>query len=72
MLADELRCPGCGHLKSEAWNPDSAGWYEVKHATCEGCAAIERDRDDDHNPEDKRWVVDTRPPDKPLKEWLPD
>jgi hypothetical protein len=73
MLADELRCPGCGQLKAESWNPDSAGWYEAHEATCQGCDALERRResDDQYEPEVKRWVVDTRPPDNPLKEWQP-
>lgn len=73
MLAEDLRCPGCGQLRHESWNPDSEGWYEVKEATCQGCSEIERARgkDDGYEPELKRWVVDTRPPDQPLREWTP-
>ena len=73
VLADDLRCPGCGQPKHEAWNPDSDGWYEVREATCQGCAAIERRReaDDEHEPEVKRYVIDTRPADEPLREWNP-
>lgn len=73
MLADELRCPGCGQLRHESWNPDSEGWYEVKEATCQGCAALAqaRERDDGYEPERHRWVIDTRPPDQPLREWNP-
>lgn len=73
MLAEDLRCPGCGQLRHEAWNPDSAGWYEVKSAECQGCGELERTRDKDagYEPELKRWVVDTRPPDQPLREWAP-
>ena len=73
VLAGDLRCPGCGQAKHEAWNPDSEGWYEVKEATCQGCAEIERtrDQDDGFQPETKRWVVDIRPPDVQLREWEP-
>lgn len=73
MLAEDLRCPGCGQLRHEAWNPDSEGWYEVKEATCQGCAELERQREqhDGHQPETKRWVRDTRPLDEPLRPWNP-
>lgn len=68
-----MRCSGCGQPKHESWNPDSAGWYEVKEATCQGCAALEqrRELDDGYEPESKRWVLDTRPADKPLRPWDP-
>lgn len=75
VLADDLRCPGCGQAKHEAWNPDSDGWYETKGATCQGCAALareqDRDKDEPHQPERKTWVIDTRPVDQPLREWNP-
>lgn len=74
MLAEELRCPDCGQPRHESWNPDSEGWYEVKEATCQGCAEVQRRRasdDGDYRPELKRWLVDTRPPDEPLKAWTP-
>lgn len=39
QLADEL-CPcGCGQPREVAWNPDSAGWWEVAHFTCQAGAA---------------------------------
>lgn len=75
VLSEDLRCSGCGMPRHEAWNPDSDGYYEVKTAECQGCAAIERDRkrdkDEPHQPEKKTWVIDTRPPDEPLREWNP-
>lgn len=74
VLSDDLRCPGCGQPKHEAWNPDSEGWYEVKEATCQGCAELERKRESDgsaYHPDVKRWVMDTRPPDQRLREWNP-
>lgn len=73
VIADGLLCPGCGQPKHESWNPDSQGWYEVKEATCQGCAAVEqrRDLDDKFEPETKRWVVDTRPADVELRPWAP-
>lgn len=73
VLADDLRCPGCGQLRHEAWNPDSEGWYETHDAVCQGCAALSqaRERDEGHEPERHRWVTDTRPPDQPLRDWDP-
>jgi len=74
MLAEQLRCPGCGQPRHEAWNPDSEGWYEVREQTCQGCAAIEQKRESDGNdyhPDVKRWVVDMRPAEVPLKPWNP-
>ena len=72
MLADNLRCPGCGQPKHEAWNPDSEGWYEPHTAVCQGCAALERDHEPkDTKPGEKRWVYDTRPPDQELRPWNP-
>lgn len=75
VLADDMRCTGCGQLKSEAWNPDAEGWYEVHEATCQGCASIEQKRESDgkdYHPDVKRWVVDTRPADVELRPWAPD
>lgn len=73
MVAEQARCVGCGQPKSEAWNPDSEGWYEHREAYCHGCAALERASDGDRkaHPERKRWVVDTRPPELELKPWNP-
>ena len=73
MLADDLRCPGCGHPKHEAWNPDSTGWYEIREAECQGCAAIELAAEGDKKPraELKRWVQDVRPPEVELRPWSP-
>lgn len=72
-LTADLLCSGCGQPKHEAYNPDAAGWYEVKDAECNGCAALARDGDihKESHPERKLWVVDERPPDKPLKPWQP-
>jgi hypothetical protein len=64
--------------KHEAYNPDSAGWYAVRDTTCNGCAAVSKDADDqrrrenDPGPERKVWVVDERPPDQKLRPWSPD
>lgn len=71
VIADQLRCSGCGQPKHESWNPDSDGWYEHREAMCNGCAALERAADGDrkHHPERKRWVVDTRPLEVELKPW---
>lgn len=75
-LTEDMRCPGCGMPKHEAYNPDSAGWYEVRDTTCNGCAAVSKDadrhKDSDHDPARKVWVVDERPPDMKLKPWSPD
>ncbi len=73
ILVEDMRCPGCGQPKSESWNPDSEGYYEVKEATCQGCAEVHRasEGDKEHLPELKRWVVNTRPPDVQLREWSP-
>jgi len=73
VIADDMRCPGCGQPKSEAWNPDSEGWYETRQATCNGCAVIQRaaDGEREHHPERKRWVQDARPAEVELKPWRP-
>lgn len=72
-LADDMRCNGCGHPKHEAWNPDSAGWYEVREAECQGCAAVARAGENDRRPrpEVQRWAEDVRPPDVELMPWAP-
>lgn len=73
VIAQRARCPGCGQPKAEAWNPDSDGWYEVREASCNGCAAIQRatDGEREHHPQRKRWAVDTRPATVELKPWSP-
>jgi hypothetical protein len=71
MLADDMRCGGCGQPKSEAWNPDSEGWYEGRQATCQGCAALARGAEEKYEPERKRWVEDTRPVSVELRPWDP-
>lgn len=73
VLSEDMRCPGCGQPKHEAWNPDSAGWYAPREATCEGCAVLERQAASDKkpHPERKRWVVDERPADVELMAWQP-
>lgn len=72
VLAEDMRCPGCGQPKHEAWNPDSEGWYEHREATCQGCRALELDADHrKQEPGKKRWVVDTRPADVELMPWNP-
>lgn len=73
ILAEDMRCSGCGQPKHESWNPDSEGFYEAHSAVCQGCAALRSDSDGDkeYQPEKKFWVIDTRPPDQPLREWTP-
>jgi len=73
VLADDLRCSGCGQPKSEAWNPDSEGFYEAHDAICQGCAAVRRDSEGEREslPERKVWVMDTRPKDHQLRPWNP-
>jgi hypothetical protein len=37
---EQSLCPcGCGQPKDLAWNPDSAGWWEVAHLQCQAAAA---------------------------------
>lgn len=73
MLSEDLRCPGCGQPKHEAWNPDSEGYFDAHEATCQGCrelrSASEGDRE--HRPEVKRWVTNERPADVDLRPWVP-
>lgn len=73
VLADDMRCPGCGHPRHEAWNPDSAGWYELREAECQACSVIERAAEGDRQPrrEVRRWVADMRPPSEELRPWQP-
>jgi hypothetical protein len=73
VLADELRCPGCGQPKHQSWNPDSEGYYETHEATCQGCAELQRasESDKEYHPERKRWLVDTKPSDVQLRAWDP-
>jgi hypothetical protein len=72
-ISEQLVCTGCGQPRHEAYNPDSEGWYVVHDATCQGCAAIEKDarihKDDDTSR--KTWVVNERPPEIKLKPWSP-
>jgi hypothetical protein len=74
-MMPDLVCPGCGQPKHEALNPDSDAWYETRHETCHGCKAIDLDqkntKDSDHTLADKTFVIDTRPPDEPLRPWTP-
>ena len=74
-LTEDMRCPGCGMPKHEAYNPDSAGWYAIRDTTCNGCVAVAKDaeRDKDKPPDHSRkvWVVDERPPHVKLKPWNP-
>lgn len=75
-LSRDLLCSGCGQPKAEAWNPDSAGYFEAKEASCEGCAELARDdkkHGDSHDPARKVWTVNTRKPDDPpLRPWQPE
>jgi MinD superfamily P-loop ATPase len=76
VLAQNMLCETCGQPKHEALNPDSDGYYEVREALCQGCAAIDRDREknaDDTRDrmERKLAVIDTRPPDEPLRPFQP-
>lgn len=73
VLAEDMRCPGCGQPKHESWNPDSEGFYEAHEATCQGCAEVRRsaEGEKEHRPEVKHWVINTRPNDVPLREWSP-
>lgn len=74
VMAQDLLCPGCGQPKNEAYNPDSAGWYEIREAECNGClkAAKDADAHKDHDtPERKVWIVDERPADVQLRPWTP-
>lgn len=72
-LSKDLLCPGCGQPKHESWNPDSEGYFDVKEADCQACAALDRDSKahKEHDPARKAWTVNTRPPDEPLRHWLP-
>jgi len=72
MTADMV-CTGCGHPKHEAWNDDSAGWYEVKTHTCNGCVAADKDskKNEDYDLSRKVSVVNERPADVKLKPWNP-
>lgn len=72
-LSADLVCSGCGQPKHESYNPDSDGWYEVHDAVCNACAEVEKDAkaNSDHDHSRKAWVVDTRPPDQPLRDWNP-
>lgn len=73
VLAEDMRCPGCGQVKAESYNPDSAGWYELREAECQGCAELARaaDADKRSRPDVHRWVVDARPADVELRPWQP-
>jgi hypothetical protein len=73
VLAEDLRCPGCGQPKHESWNPDSEGYYETHEATCQGCLELHRanEGEKEYRPERKIWVSDTRPRDQPLRPWDP-
>jgi hypothetical protein len=73
ILAEDMRCSGCGQPKMESWNPDSEGYYLAHTATCQGCAALKSHTEDEkeHHPERKHWVEDTRPPGQRLREWSP-
>ena len=73
VLSEDMRCSECGQPKHESWNPDSEGYYEAHEATCQGCAELRRagEGEKEHHPERKRWIVDIRPPDQPLREWAP-
>lgn len=73
VLAGDMLCTGCGQPKHESYNPDSEGWYDVRDATCQGCAAVEQDSKahKDHDHARKVWVVDDRPADVELKPWSP-
>ncbi|WP_346007296.1 hypothetical protein [Janibacter terrae] len=50
---DDL-CPSCGTPRTYAMDPDAAGHLHVHGATCQGCAALER--------EDKRRGDRAAPP----------
>ena len=69
VLAQDMLCPGCGQPKHETYNDDSEGWYEVRDATCQGCAEVERDSKQHQGVDHSRkvWVVDTRPPEVELR-----
>jgi len=73
VIADDLRCPGCGQPKHESWNPDSEGYYEAHDAVCQGCAKLHRanEGEKEYRPEKKTWLIDTRPKDQPLRPWDP-
>lgn len=69
VIAQDMLCSGCGQPRDESYNDDSAGWYETRDATCQGCAAVERDAKDRKDTDHARkvWVVDTRPPEVELR-----
>lgn len=73
VLSEDMRCPGCGQPKHEAWNPDSEGYYEFHDAICQGCAELHRGNEDkqEYQPERKTFLIDTRPKDQPLRPWDP-
>lgn len=73
-LSKDLLCPGCGQPKHEAWNPDSEGWFDVKEAICQSCAALAHDGDSREKHDSARhvWTINDRPADQPLRPWQPD
>ena len=73
VLAEDMRCPGCGQPKHESWNPDSEGYYEFHEAVCQGCAELHRasEGEREYRPERKVFLIDTRPKDQPLRPWDP-
>lgn len=63
-------CPGCGHPKGKAYNPDASGWLEARALTCAGCAAVQQHGHGEENPPGQKvYVVDTLPPDRELRPW---
>lgn len=45
QFEESAHCPGCGQLKSRAWDDRTDGYWEQESATCHGCAAVEQARD---------------------------
>lgn len=41
----EDACPGCGHPRSETFDPDNAGRYVSHRLRCHACAVIDEARD---------------------------
>lgn len=53
-------CPGCGQLRSKAWDPDTAGaWETHEDVTCYACAhtAEQKKNDDDPKPGQLTYVA---------------
>lgn len=74
-MMPDLICSGCGQPKHDTLNPDSEGWYDLREEHCNGCVELDKDHKanegKDIDQARKVYLVDTRPPDQPLRPWTP-